>query len=281
MNSGVCMSGATDGATRAPTNGARVNATRAPLGRFTSTTKGTRMIFLKRLFGSQTKNSEKGTATGRQHLPVAPGRWQRTGKSIDEDFMEKKAKYETSNSSYTQIFDPSSLIQGSQPAMFTVCAANKQPIVAVKVQIRSEDREALCSAVNDGHVWLKCNCFRYPPFPVVYTRLFIPLTYSADSGPGKIGMRGTIAENAGKFTNADFQDWLINLHRLSSSQVWVFDTSEQLLAKGDITFAQETVNCIIGALDEADAMLRSIAPAKQDFNAAAQAFFRDHPEPSF
>lgn len=213
--------------------------------------------------------------------PVALGRWQRTGKSIDEKFREEKARHETSSSSYTQIFSPSSLIQGNQPAMFTVCAANNQPIVAVKVQIRSEDREALCSAVNDGHVWLKSNCFRYPSFPVVYTRLFIPFTYSANSGPGKIGMRGTIAENAGKFTNADFQDWLINLHRLSSSQVWVFDTSEQLLVKGDITFTRETINSIVGALDEADAVLRSITPVKQDFNAAVQAFFRDHPEPSF
>jgi hypothetical protein len=113
----------------------------------------------------------------------------------------------------------------------------------------------------------------------VYSRLFIPLAVTETHGAHQIALRGTLAENAGNFTNADLQDWAIAVGKLGHTSIYVYSSSSELLAEGTAAIKSESIQALINAITEANKALLKIRADRQDFNKAAQAFFRDHPEP--
>jgi len=209
-----------------------------------------------------------------------PAQWERRGESLQETIAARSAKLSGPNSKYTAVFDPRTLVEGSGPAQFVATALDGNALVSVKVTVEPEDLKNLRDAVSRGSVWFRSHCETYAEFPIVYSRLFIPLSAFA-AGQNQVGMNGTIAENAGNFTNADLQDWAITLERQGRTTVHVYGTSNELLASGTAQPTSECVRSIMQAIDKANIALRKIPHERQNFDKAVQAFFRDHPEPNW
>lgn len=226
------------------------------------------MSFWKRLFG--------GPSTATSTEPV---RWERRGKSIDEKVAAQAAAWSGPRMEYYAVLDPRDLVEGAQVANFAVAVINGTPILSVKVEVRVDDTNGLRDAVRTGNVTFRSNCHKYPTFPIVYSRLFIPLAAAGTHGPHQIALRGTIAENAGNFTNADLQDWAMAVGKLGHTDIYVYSPSNELLKNGTALLKSESIQALIKAITEAHAVLLKIRADRQDFNKAVQAFFRDHPEP--
>jgi hypothetical protein len=168
-----------------------------------------------------------------------------------------------------------------QTANFAVTAIDGTPILSVKVEVMDEDTNSLLAAVQNGRVDFRCDCHKYPTFPIVYSRLLIRLAVTDILPPLQVKVRCTIAENAGNFTNADLQDWVMAVEKVGRTNIYVYNSSNELLADGSAEIKSEIIQAFIKAVTEANEALRKIQADRQDWDAATQAFFRDHPEPQF
>jgi hypothetical protein len=80
---------------------------------------------------------------------------------------------------------------------------------------------------------------------------------------------------------ADLQEWIAAVERTKQSEVHVYDEHNQHLATGRAMHDDEFIRPLIISLDGAHKALRRIPAAQRNVAAASQAFFEDHPKPSF
>lgn len=104
-----------------------------------------------------------------------PNGWQRRGRSIGEHITSQHGTSDA-RTRVRVIVDPVSSYAGNfaTGGMFQA-ALNGVAFVVTKLAITSEDRESVAKSVKGGGMYFKVDVLRYPTYPLLYQRLFVPL----------------------------------------------------------------------------------------------------------
>jgi hypothetical protein len=229
---------------------------------------------------TNTPNPGRGAEVDVRQLKAIQGshEWIRQGKSIAEAEKEKQEQMEAryGRKIYLESFiNDYELIQKHSPGTFTMYAADGKAYVIGKMQPPpSHMADIYKSRIQSGKVLFVCSCHTYPTYPITYLRIVVP---------GEAGLKETVSmailESPTDFTNANFQEWVCTLETTKKVLLKVYDENGNVLWEGGMEMDEELINKVVHTVDQANAALAAIPKERRDFQSAAQAFFRDHPQP--
>lgn len=205
--------------------------------------------------------------------------WLKEGKTFTEYHDERAKKFNQPGSmpmDYQAIFNPYELIENTGPTNYAVCVFNKEPLVVTKLDPEGEKLKQLKRTVSDGQVMFRSEVYSYPTYPILYSRMFI--TLSAINNAKQIGLSGLLSECAGKMENADLQEWTKILRHTLWTQLYVYNSSGELLAKGKVEVKKDIADLLFNRVSQANYLLKKIDPSRRDFHASTRQFFQDFPE---
>ncbi len=206
--------------------------------------------------------------------------WTRKGKAFEERDAEYVAMVEYAamlgrNATFTRVLNWADFIKHNERSTFTVCVFEGKAHLIAKIAISNDDVRILGDSIKSGRIILRTSFYPYPTYPVIYFRLFIALA----DGPQPGSFKGILVERAIDFTDANFQQWAVTLRGTRRLYIHAYSEKGKELASSEAEIEPEDTDIVIQAVDQANEYLKSIPEGQQDFEEAAQAFFRDHPEP--
>ena len=204
-------------------------------------------------------------------------RWARVGHTFDEKLEQNKMEAKQSGTELVQIVSIEDIAKLNRVAgtFLAFCLYGEPHALAMPNAIDDGQIPALKRSVEGGFCFFRAGFYKQPEFPLVH----IGLALSAESTGGARTSNNIIVENVANFTEANFQDWVKAIEAKQQTQIDVVSPDGHLIASGKACIDAQIISDIVKSVDKADELLKTIPRKSQNYNAALEKFYKEHPEP--
>jgi hypothetical protein len=205
-----------------------------------------------------------------------PHGWMREGRSFEEVAAQKMAYAPPGVTVITHLPSIEGIARSNcDSGSFLVCVLDGEPhAVAVLHEVRNEQISTIKRTVEGGACIFRGEFFAMPDYPLVHIGLGVPVEYLEG---GRVTL--SIVENLANFMEANFQDWVGAVEVKKYTMVHVYGPDFSHITTGRTYFDAEIIDSIVGAVNEANSLLKKIPKTALDFEKAITTFYQQHHDP--
>jgi len=203
-----------------------------------------------------------------------PHGWTRGGRSFKEVAAQRKADAPTGVTVSILPLNIDDVARSNcEPGSFLACVLDGEPrAVAVLHEVRDDQIPTIKRAI--GACILHAEFFSMTEYPLVHLGLGIPVEFPEGD---RVGL--SIVENLANFMEANFQDWVAALEAKKYTMVHIYGPDYSHIATGRTNLDAEIIEGIVGAVNEANLLLKKIPETALDFEKAVTIFYQQHHNP--
>lgn len=207
---------------------------------------------------------------------TGPHGWARSGRSFEEIAAQNTADAKRSGIEYISVTSVEQIAKANRTAgTFLACRLNGEPhAIAMPEKVDADTVATIQRTVQGGACIFRAEFFTQPDYPLVHIGLGLPVRYLEGSQ-----VAFAVLENVANFLEANFQEWVESIETRHYTIVDVVAPDGHLVASGRTRLEPEIIAEVVEGVNQANAFLKTIPPARQNYTTAVARFFEQHPEP--